>query len=84
MASGKGVMPAWFYIPRLRSGQLYVGATTDRERRWQEHVSGYACSTSKLDPPAAIVYSEEHPSFADARRREAQVKRWSPSSPSRC
>ena len=69
-------MAAWFYILRLRSGQLYVGATTDLERRWEEHVSGDACRTSKLDPPVAIVHTEEHPTFADARRREAQVKRW--------
>jgi len=70
-------MPAHFYILRLRSGQLYVGATTDLERRWEEHVSGYACRTSKLDLPVAIVYTEEHPTFADARRREVKVKRWS-------
>jgi predicted GIY-YIG superfamily endonuclease len=24
----------------------------------------------------ALVYSEEHPAFSSARRREAQVKRW--------
>ncbi|MBT7166126.1 MAG: GIY-YIG nuclease family protein [Victivallales bacterium] len=35
-------MPACLYILRLRSGQLYVGATTDLDRRWQEHVSGEA------------------------------------------
>ena len=70
-------MSAWFYILRLHSGQLYVGATTDIEQRWKDHVSGTACRTSKLDPPAAIVYCEEHPTFSDARRREAQVKRWS-------
>ena len=64
-------VPAHFYILRLRSGQLYVGATTDLERRWREHVSGDAGRTSKLDPPVAIVYTEEHPTFADARRHEA-------------
>jgi len=70
-------MSASFYILRLRSGQLYVGATTDLERRWQEHVSGDACRTSRLDPPVAIVYTEEFTDFPKARRREAQVKRWS-------
>jgi putative endonuclease len=70
-------MSSAIYILRLRSGQLYVGATTDLERRWQEHVRGEACRTSKLDPPVSIVYSEEHSTFADARRREAQIKRWS-------
>ena len=70
-------MSAWFYILRLRSGQLYVGATADLDRRWHEHVSGEAGRTSKHDPPVSIVYNEEHRDFAEARRREAQVKRWS-------
>ena len=70
-------MPAHFYILRLRSGQLYVGATTELERRWHEHTTGEACRTTKLDPPVEIVRTEEHATFADARRREAQLKRWS-------
>jgi predicted GIY-YIG superfamily endonuclease len=70
-------MPAHFYILRLRSGQLYTGATTDLDRRWKEHANGEACRTTKLDPPVAIAHTEEHPTFSDARRREAQIKRWS-------
>ena len=70
-------MPAHVYILRLRSGQLYVGATTDLDRRWGEHLAGHACRTTKLDPPASIVYTEEHPDFTATRRREAQIKRWS-------
>mgnify|MGYP006274372649 FL=1 len=70
-------MGSFFYILRLRSGQLYVGATTDLERRWEEHLAGHACRTTRLDPPVSVVYSETFASFAQARRREAQVKRWS-------
>jgi putative endonuclease len=70
-------MSAHLYILRLKSGQLYVGATTDLDRRWKEHLCGEACRTSKLDPAVAIVYTEKHPSFPEARRREAQIKRWS-------
>ena len=69
-------MPVRFYMLRLESGALYPGATSDLPGRWQEHVDGTACRTTRLDQPVAIVYSEEHPTFADARRREAQVKRW--------
>jgi predicted GIY-YIG superfamily endonuclease len=65
------------YVFRLRSGGLYVGATTDLEKRYKEHFDGKACTTTKLDPPIELVYSEEFPTFVDARRREAQVKRWS-------
>ena len=70
-------MPAWFYILRLHSGALYAGATTNLERQYEEHVKGTASRTTRLDPPVDLIYSEEHPTFSDARRREPQVKRWS-------
>jgi putative endonuclease len=69
-------MSARFYVLRLQSGLLYAGATTDLERRYREHCAGTACRTTKLDPPVALVYSETHETSASARRREAQVKRW--------
>ena len=69
-------MSAWFYILRLRSGALYPGATTNLDRRYEEHCCGVGCRTTKFDPPTSLAYSEEHATFADARRREAQVKRW--------
>ena len=69
-------MPAWFYVLRLRSDALYPGATTDLHRRYNEHCSGIACRTTRLDPPAALVHSEQFPTLSDARKREAQVKRW--------
>jgi putative endonuclease len=70
-------MPAWFYILRLRSGSLYLGATTDVKKRCGEHFSRRAGRTTALDPPLAVVYSEEFETFSEARRREGQVKRWS-------
>ena len=70
-------MPAWLYILRLKSGQLYIGSTTDLDRRYKEHLAGKACRTTNLDPPVDLVYSETHKSFSHARKREAQVKKWS-------
>ncbi len=70
-------MTAFLYILRLRSGQLYIGSTTDLDRRWQEHLAGEACRTTRLDTPTALLRAEEFATFAEARRREAQVKRWS-------
>ena len=70
-------MSAWLYILRLRSGSLYTGATKDLDARCQEHFRGKACRTTTIDPPTALVYSEKFQSFVEARRREAQVKRWS-------
>jgi len=70
-------MTAWFYVLRLKSGNLYVGSTTDLEKRYEDHCSGRACRTTKFDSPVAIVFFEEFASFSEARRREAQAKRWS-------
>jgi len=69
-------MPAWFYILRLCSGTLYPGATKNLEERYKAHLAGKACRTTKLDPPVELVYSEEYDTFSEARKREAQVKRW--------
>jgi putative endonuclease len=70
-------MPAWFYLLRLRSALLYAGATTDLQKRYEEHLSGKACRTTTLDAPVSLVYSEKFETFSEARRREAQIKRWS-------
>ncbi|UCF85644.1 MAG: GIY-YIG nuclease family protein [Desulfobacteraceae bacterium] len=70
-------MPAWLYILRLKSGKLYIGATTDLDQRYKDHCSGKACRTTKLDPPVALVHSEEFETFVEARKLEAQTKRWS-------
>jgi putative endonuclease len=69
-------MPAWVYILRLKSGQLYIGSTTDLNQRYKDHCSGKACRTTKFDPPVGLVYSEELNTFSEVRKREAQVKRW--------
>jgi putative endonuclease len=70
-------MNAWLYILRLKSGNLYIGATTDLVQRHKDHIDGQACRTTRLDPPVSIVYSENHNDFREARKREAQIKRWS-------
>jgi len=69
-------MPAWFYILRLRSGALYPGATKNLEERYKAHTAGQGGRTTKLDPPLKLVYSESFPTFSEARKREAQIKRW--------
>ena len=69
-------MSAWFYILRLRSGTLYPGATKNLEERYKAHLAGRACRTTRLDPPVALVHTEEFKTFSEARKREAQIKRW--------
>ena len=70
-------MLAWLYFLRLKSDQLYIGSTTDLDQRYKDHCSGKACRTTQLDPAVNLVYSEEFGTFTEARRREAQIKRWS-------
>ena len=74
---GGKLVAAWFYILRLRSGCLYLGSTTDLERRLAEHRTSKGGRTTALDPPAELAFLEEFSTFADARCREAQIKRWS-------
>lgn len=69
-------MPAWMYILRLKSGNLYVGATANLHRRCVEHFSGKACRTTTLDPPEKLTYSESFIDLSEARQREQQIKRW--------
>lgn len=69
-------MPAWMYLLRLRSGRLYPGATKDLNRRYRDHLEGKGGRTTRMDPPVALAYIERFNHFAEARQREAQIKRW--------
>jgi putative endonuclease len=70
-------MPAWFYILRLTSRNLYPGSTRNKVRRYREHFKGRGGRTTRIDPPESVVYEEEYPTYRLARIRELQVKRWS-------
>jgi len=65
------------YVMRLRSGMTYIGASTDLEQRFENHSSGQACRTTQFDQPVAVLRVEIYATFAEARTREAQLKRWS-------
>ena len=65
------------YFLRLQSGSVYIGVSADLTQRLDDHSSGCACRTTQLDRPLEMVRLEIHASFAEARSREAQLKRWS-------
>lgn len=67
----------WFvYILRCNDGLYYVGVATDVEDRVREHNAGQGPTFTKKRRPVKLVYSEEHDSYASARKREAQLKGW--------
>ena len=66
---------ALVYILKLRSGALYVGCSDDVEGRFIRHANGTACTA--IDPPQSVLWVEIHSDFSAARRREAQIKKWS-------
>ena len=68
---------SFVYILRLRSGAFYVGCSNDAETRFAEHAAGTACRTTAIDPPIAVLFIELRSDFAEARGREAQIKKWS-------
>jgi putative endonuclease len=65
------------YFLRLRSGLIYIGASADLEQRLDDHSSAQACRTTELDPALSLLRIEVFATFAEARKREAQLKRWS-------
>ena len=69
-------MSSYFYILRLKSGQLYIGSTRDVDQRYKDHQSGKGCRTTRLDPPKALLYTEEFNTLTKAQKRENQVKKW--------
>ena len=67
---------AFLYILRSESTRrFYVGSTNELTRRESEHARGHSLATRGRGP-WRIVYTEEFPNLADARRRELEIKRW--------
>ncbi len=64
------------YILECADGSFYTGVTNDLNRRLREHREGTSHYTG-YNPPARLVYQEEHRSKVDAKKREAQIKCWS-------
>ncbi|MHB1937648.1 MAG: GIY-YIG nuclease family protein [Acidobacteriaceae bacterium] len=68
---------AWVYIMTNRSRTLYVGVTSNLERRIQEHKSGFVEGSFthryRLD---RLVYYEQFSMITSAIDREKQIKGW--------
>jgi putative endonuclease len=66
-------MPYIYVLRSTRTGAFYTGATTDLERRLEQHNSDQSRST-KNRGPWIRVHKEEFRTFAEALRREKVLK----------
>ncbi len=69
--------PCFVYIVRCSDGTYYVGCTVDLRERQRTHNEGHGAEFTVARRPVRLVYSEAHDSWPAARKREAQLKRWS-------
>ena len=65
------------YILRCADGTLYTGIAPDVEKRVQKHNEGKGAKYTRGRTPVELVYREEHPSRAEASKREYQIKQLS-------
>ena len=64
----------WIYVLKSKNdNNLYIGSTSDLEKRLYYHNSGKVRST-KSRRPLEIIYKEQYGSATDARKRENFLK----------
>ena len=56
------------------NGHLYVGRTTDVDRRFAEHRTGKGAAYTRAHPPTAIAWTEGGHDAGSSARREAELK----------
>ncbi len=68
-------MPHFFYLARCSDGSLYAGTCVDLAAREAKHNDGTGAKYTRSRRPVRIVHHEAFASLAEARSREAKVKR---------
>ena len=65
------------YILECADKTLYVGCTNNLEKRLKQHnESKSGAHYTKIRRPVKLKHSEKFRTFAKARAREAEIKRW--------
>ena len=67
----------YVYLARCSDGSLYAGTCLNLKEREARHNDGTGAKYTRSRRPVMIVYSEECKTLSDARKREAEIKRWS-------
>jgi len=66
---------AFTYIIECADGTLYVGWTTNLERRLRAHNAGRGGRYTRGRRPVRLAYFEEHSTRQEAQQREAVLRR---------
>ncbi len=66
----------YLYILRTLNHSLYVGVTSDLDRRILRHRSGDGAEFTRRNKVESLVYIEEFETYFEVRRREKQIKGW--------
>lgn len=70
-------MPHYFYLARCKDNSLYSGTCINLEEREALHNTGKGAKYTRAKGPVRFVYHEEYETLSEARKREAEVKKWS-------
>ncbi len=69
-------MQHYTYILKCADDTLYVGSTTDLEKRLKQHNEAKSgAHYTKIRRPVTLVYHETFATLAESRAREAELKR---------
>ncbi len=67
----------WFvYILKCADNSLYVGSTTNLERRLSEHNEGKGGAYTRARLPVKRVYEQALTNRSEAQKRESEIKSW--------
>jgi len=64
----------FIYVLQCRDGSLYTGATTELDRRLNEHQAGKASHYTRSRLPVVLVWSVEVATWSEALREERRIK----------
>ncbi|PIQ67785.1 hypothetical protein COY25_02865 [Candidatus Uhrbacteria bacterium CG_4_10_14_0_2_um_filter_41_7] len=72
-------MKHFVYLARCKDNSLYTGTCVDIQAREDKHNAGTGAKYTRAKRPVKIIYFEEFKTLSDARKREAEIKKWSKS-----
>lgn len=67
----------YFYLARCSDDSLYSGTCIDVAEREATHNAGKGAKYTRSRLPIDIIYTEEYETLSEARKREAEVKKFS-------